>query len=109
MQYHNEAWEFIKYLRNEEADMVWVTKGLGGVPTTIRALNSPEAKSFEDLPVYKNELKYARAWPPFPEMISIARNTITPYAQKAIIGELSPQAAIDKVAEEAKKIIGEMK
>ena len=59
--------------------------------------------------INKNELKYARAWPPFPEMISIARNTITPYAQKAIIGELSPQAAIDKVAEEAKKIIGEMK
>ncbi len=33
----NEAWELLKYLRNEEADMFWVTEDLGATPVTKSA------------------------------------------------------------------------
>jgi multiple sugar transport system substrate-binding protein len=101
----NEAWELAKYFRNEEADMYWVTDDLGGTPTTMKALYSPEAEMRKDLPVYRHELKYARPWPPHPGIINIARNVITPWAQKAVVGDLTPQEAMDGAADEAQMII----
>jgi hypothetical protein len=38
-------------------------------------------------------------------MIAIVSNVFTPYCQKAIVGELSPKAALDQAAREAQKII----
>jgi multiple sugar transport system substrate-binding protein len=100
-----EAWELLKYLRNEDADMGWIKNDLGAVATTQHALNSQEARNVRDLPVYINELKHARPWPPHPSMIAIASNVFTPYSQKAIVGELSPKEAMDQATEEAQKII----
>ncbi|MFH0991473.1 MAG: sugar ABC transporter substrate-binding protein [bacterium] len=101
----NEAWELLKFLRNEEADMAWIREDLGATATTIKALNSPEAKNVKDLPVYINELKHARPWPSHPDMIAIASNIFTPYCQKAIVGELSPKAALDQAAKESQDLI----
>ena len=101
----NESWELVKFIRNEEADMHWVTKDLGGMPTTLKALHSPEAEKRRDLPMYRNELKYARPWPPHPAIINIAKNVMTPWTQKAIVGEVSPQAAVDEAAKEAQLIL----
>jgi multiple sugar transport system substrate-binding protein len=105
----NEAWELLKYLRNEEADMGWVYKDLGGVAVTERALNSPEANNIRDLSLYKHELQYARPWPSHPKIIAIALDVIAPYSQKAIVGELTPQEAMDQAADEARKMIEEPK
>ena len=101
----NEAWELLKYLRNEEADMAWIVNDLGAIATTTGALNSPEAKSVRDLPMYVNELQHARPWPCHPNIIAIANNVIAPYGEKAIAGEMTPQAAMDEAAEEARKIL----
>jgi multiple sugar transport system substrate-binding protein len=101
----NEAWELLKYLRNEEADMFWITQDLGATATTRKALESQEAKSVPDIQLYINELNHARPWPPHPKMIAIASNVFTPYCQKAIVGELSPKAALDQAAQEAQDII----
>jgi hypothetical protein len=38
-------------------------------------------------------------------MIAIASNIYTPYCQKAIVGELSPKAALDEAAREAQELI----
>jgi len=100
-----EAWELLKFLRNEEADMAWIQNNLGATATTKYALNSAEAKNVRDLPLYINELKHARPWPPHPNIIAIANNVIAPYGEKAIVGELSPQEAMDQAADEARKII----
>lgn len=102
-----ETWEFLKYLRNEEADMVWVLKDLGGVATTVRALDSPESEQRKDWPVYKNELKHARPWPPHPRINVVAKEFMTPFGEKAIIGELTPQAAFDEAARGAQGILEE--
>ena len=101
----NEALELLKYLRNEEADMFWITQDLGATATTRKALESQEAKSVPDIQLYINELNHARPWPPHPKMIAIASNVFTPYCQKAIVGELSPKAALDQAAQEAQDII----
>ena len=103
--YPEQAWELIKYLRNEEADMAWIREDLGAVATTCRALESPEAKSLSDLPVYVNELKHAKPWPSHPSMIAIASDIFTPYTQKAVVGELSPGAALEEAAREAQEMI----
>jgi multiple sugar transport system substrate-binding protein len=100
-----EAWELLKYLRNPEADMTWVREDLGAIATTEEALKSPEAQSVKDLPLYLNELKHARPWPPHPKIIAIASDIFTPYSQKAIVGTLSAQAAMDQAAREAQDII----
>jgi multiple sugar transport system substrate-binding protein len=100
-----QAWELIKYLRNEEADMAWIREDLGATATTSRALESPEAKALPDLPVYVNELRHARPWPSHPSMIAIASDIFTPYTQKAIVGELSPQDAMDQAARDAQEMI----
>jgi multiple sugar transport system substrate-binding protein len=105
----NEAWELLKYLRNEEADMYWITQDLGATATTKKALASPEARNVKDIDLYINELNHARPWPPHPSMIAIASNVFTPYCQKAIVGELSPKAALDLAAKEAQDIIDEKK
>ncbi len=103
----NEAWEFLKYLRNEEADMAWIRNDLGGTAVTERALNSPEAKNVRDLSLYINELKHARPWPSHPKIIAIALDVIAPYSQKAIVGELTSQEAMDQAAEKAREMIEE--
>jgi ABC-type glycerol-3-phosphate transport system substrate-binding protein len=100
-----EAWELLKHLRNEEADMYWITQDLGATATTKSALNSPEAKGVKDVSLYINELNHARPWPPHPSMIAIASNVFTPYCQKAVVGELSPKAALDQAAKEAQDLV----
>lgn len=105
----NAAWEFTKFIRNNEADMAWMKEDLGGFPTTVHALNSEEGGNFKGFEVFKHELQYARPWPAHPKMIAIVRNVIAPYGQKAIIGELTPQQAMDKAAEEAQAILEEMR
>ena len=100
-----QAWELLKYLRNEEADMAWIREDLGAIATTRRALESPEAKNQSDLSLYVHELAHAKPWPPHPAMIAIASNIFTPYAQKAIVGELSPREAMDRAAYEAQEMI----
>jgi len=99
------AWELTKYLRNEEADMAWTDQDMGGFPTTVKAINSPDLKNFRAADVYKHELDHARPWPAHPKIIAIVRNVIAPYGQKGIIGELTPQEAMDQAAEEAQAMI----
>jgi multiple sugar transport system substrate-binding protein len=101
----NEAWELVKYFRTPEADMYWIREELGAVATTREALNSPEAAAKEFLPVYRHELAHARPWPPHPGIISIARNVITPWCQKAIVGEISAKEAMRAAGAEAQKIL----
>ena len=104
-RYPEQAWELVKYLRDEEADMSWIREDLGAIATTRRALGSPEAGRIADLPVYINELAHAKPWPPHPSMIAIASDVFTPYVEKAIVGELSPREAMDQAAREAQEII----
>lgn len=101
----NEAWELLKYLRNEEADQFWITEDLGAIACTTKALHSSEAAHVPDLPVYINELKHARPWPAHPSIIAIARNIFTPWCEKAIVGEMTPRAALDQAAKEAQQVI----
>lgn len=101
----NEAWELAKFLRNEEADMNWVLKDMGGYPTTSQALNSAEFNNFPAGEIYRNELKHAKPWPAHPKIIPIVRNVIAPYGQKAIVGQLTPRQALDEAALEAQAII----
>ncbi|MDP2885576.1 MAG: sugar ABC transporter substrate-binding protein [Ignavibacteria bacterium] len=105
----NEAWELLKHLRNEEADMFWITQDLGATATTKHALSSSEAQNVKDIQLYINELNHARPWPPHPSMVAIVSNVFTPYCQKAIVGELTPNAALDQAAKEAQEIIDEKK
>jgi len=99
------AWEFIKYLRNEEADMAWVRGDMGATAVTFAALHSPEAGAVKDLSLYIQELKHARPFPPHPRIIAIASNTFTPYCQKAIVGEMSPREALEQAAHEAQAVV----
>ncbi len=99
------AWEFIKYLRSEEADMDWVRLDMGGMAVTNAALASPEAQKVEDLSMFIRELKHARPFPPHPKVIAVASNTFTPFCQKAIVGDMTPQAALDQAAREALRTI----
>lgn len=103
------AWEFTKFIRNEEADMAWMEQDMGGFPTTEKALNRPEGAEFKGFEVFKHELQHARPWPAHPKMIAIARNVIAPFGQKGIIGELSPKQAMDEAAKQAQAMLEEMK
>jgi multiple sugar transport system substrate-binding protein len=96
-----EAWEFVKYLRNEEADMAWVRGDMGAIAVTKAALSSPEAQRVKDLPLWVHELKHARPLPPHPKIVALVSNTFTPFCQKAIIGDMSPREALDRAAKEA--------
>ena len=103
---HPEAtWEFVKFMRNADADMAWVTRDMGAIAVTNDALNSPEAEKMPRMPVYRNELKYASPWPAHPGIIAIIRNVMAPYGQQAIIGEMSVKEALDKAAEKAELIL----
>jgi hypothetical protein len=42
-------------------------------------------------------------------MIAIASDIFAPYTEKAIVGELTPQAALDQAAREAQEMIDEKK
>jgi multiple sugar transport system substrate-binding protein len=101
----DSAWEFVKFLRNEEADMAWIREDLGATAVTIAALESPEAKNVRDLPLFIHELKNARPFPSHPSIVAAASNIFTPYCQKAIVGELSPQDALNRAAAEAQAVI----
>ncbi|MBN2011297.1 sugar ABC transporter substrate-binding protein [candidate division KSB1 bacterium] len=103
------AWEFVKFMRGNEADIIWLKQEMGGFPTTLNALNSPESSDYTDFAVYRHELEHARPWPSHPKMIAIVRNIISIYGQKAIVGELSPQEAMDKAVVEAQNMIDENK
>lgn len=102
-----EAWEFLKYLRDEEADMAWIRSDLGAIATTRKALNSPEADAVRDLEIYRNELEHARPWPAHPRIIAIVNDILAPYGQKGIVGELTPKEALDEAARDAQKLLDE--
>lgn len=99
------AWELLKYLRNEEADMAWVRQDMGATAVTQAALNSEEARGVKDLPLWIHELKNARPLPPHPRIVALVSNTFTPFCQKAIIGEMSAREALDRAAREAQNEI----
>lgn len=99
------AWEFIKYLRNEEADMAWVREDMGGLATTLAALGSPEAQKIEHLPLFVHELRNARPLPPHPKIVALASNSFTPWCQKAIVGEVTPAEALSRAAREVQAVI----
>ena len=99
------AWEFAKYLRNEEADTAWLNDEMGGFPTTKKAIQSQTVKNFLAFDIYAHELQHAKPWPAHPKMISIVRNVIAPYGQKTVIGELTSKQALELAAQEAQKII----
>jgi xanthosine utilization system XapX-like protein len=42
-------------------------------------------------------------------MIAIASNVFTPYCQKAVVGEMSPKAALDQAAREAQELVDDKK
>ena len=100
-----ESWEFLKFLRNVDADMHWVTEDFGGIATTTQALNSPEADKWQFMDVYRHELTRARPWPPHPGIINIANNVITPWCEKAIVGDISPEEAMAGAGAEAQEIL----
>ena len=102
-----EAWELLKFLRNPESDQFWVTEDLGALACTTSALQSPAAAKVPHLPVYLSELKHARPWPAHPQITAIAGDVFTPECLKAIVGELSAQAALDRAAREAQRMIDE--
>jgi len=104
-KHRDAAWELAKYLRNEDADMAWTNPEMGGFPTTLKAIDSPDLKYFGAAEIYRNELEHARPWPAHPKIIAIVRNIIAPYGQKAIVGKLMPQEALDRAAREAQEII----
>jgi maltose-binding protein MalE len=78
---------------------------MGAIAVTNAALNSPEAQKVEDLSLFVRELKHARPFPPHPRIVAVASNTFTPFCQKAIVGELTPQDALDQAAREAQRIV----
>jgi len=100
-----ETWEVLKYLRSPEADMAWIRYDIGGIATTIQALESPEAKAIADLPVYVSELRHATPWPPHPGIIPIVNNILAPHCQQAIVGEVTPEEALAAAAAEAQQIL----
>ncbi|HUF11120.1 MAG TPA: ABC transporter substrate-binding protein, partial [Rhodothermales bacterium] len=101
------AWEFIKFVRSEDADMSWATRSLGGLPTTLAALNSPAAvENIDGFSVLFHELQNARPWPPHPKIIPIALNVLAPYGQKAIVGDLTPEEAMHRAVKEANDLLG---
>ncbi len=73
-----EAWEFLKFIRSEEADMAFDrAEDFGGLATTRRALEpARKCGAANDLAVYyRTEIKYARPWPAHPRIIPIARTS----------------------------------
>jgi len=102
----DEAWEFVKFVRSDEADLAWDSLAFGGLPTTNAALEHPLAeRNIDSFGVFLHELEHARTWPPHPKMISIVRNVIAPYGQKAIIGDLTPLEALRRAVRDANDII----
>jgi multiple sugar transport system substrate-binding protein len=108
-QHPQEAWELVKYYRNVDADMHWVRDEIGGTATTVDALNSSESMAKENGALYRHELMYARPWPPHPGIINIANNIITPWFEKAIVGQVSAAEAVAEAAAEAQGILDEQR
>lgn len=101
-----EAWEFVKSVRTNEADLRWLDVPMGGLQTTVAAWEHDDAPSKVDaFEVYKKELANARPWPPHPKIISIVRNVIAPYGQQAVIGDLAPEEAMERAVGEAQEIL----
>ncbi len=104
-KYRNEAWEFIKFMRNPDADMNWITQDFGGLAVTAKALYSPLAEQAPNLPLYRHEIINAIPWPPHPQMMAIVSDIMAPYTMKAIVGEMTISDALNKAAEETTAII----
>jgi ABC-type glycerol-3-phosphate transport system substrate-binding protein len=100
-----EAWEALKFLRSPDADKAFVTHDMGGLATTIAAVQSPEAEKVPTLKMFYHELEFARPWPAHPKIIPIALNVFAPFCQKAIVGEMAPEEALRSTVAEAQKII----
>jgi maltose-binding protein MalE len=100
-----EAWEFLKYIRNVEADMIYTDFELGGLATTLQVLNSPDCAKRKAWDVYRNEVRNSKPWPAHPDIIPVAKNILAPYGQKAIIGEMTAQDAMDAAVKEAQELL----
>jgi ABC-type glycerol-3-phosphate transport system substrate-binding protein len=104
-----ETWDFLKYIRRDEADTLYIDRMTGGLPTTLYVLNSANNAKRIGWDVFENQIHHSMPWPAHPQIIAIAKNMLTPYTEKAIVGEMSPQAAMDETVREAQALIQEGK
>jgi ABC-type glycerol-3-phosphate transport system substrate-binding protein len=99
------AWEFIKYMRNPEADEKWIADDMGAIPVTRHAMEYKGEIKAPNIDLYRHELTHAVPWPYHPQMIALVNNIIAPYCEKAIIGEMGVREALNKASSEMQAII----
>lgn len=85
--------------------MAYVTRDMGGIATTLSAVQSPEAEKVPDLKLFIHELEHSSPWPAHAKIIPIALNIFAPRCQQAIVGELTPEQALQQVVKESQQLI----
>ena len=101
---------FVKFLTDEDSEMMEARAG--NLPTRTKAFADVEAEfkasnnqfMAEMFSTWEKSLAEARTPPLIPQWIEVS-NVIWPELQAAIVGQKTPQAALDSAADKAKQIL----
>jgi multiple sugar transport system substrate-binding protein len=93
--HQREAWQVIEYLL-EDAQQIELYRRSGDLPSRPRAWSHPELAGDAKVQAFRTQLEHAESTPKIPEWERIA-DKITYYCEAAIRGDLSPDAALERL------------
>ena len=108
-EYPDEAWKFATYLVSDEAQRIWSIKYGCGLPVT----SSIQEEAKEKDPVFAtfvNSLQTAgedgvTPPPQIPQWVEISRSVAPPIFQGALLGEITPEEALEQLETEIQNTI----
>jgi arabinogalactan oligomer/maltooligosaccharide transport system substrate-binding protein len=103
-KYPKEAYKFIEFM-NKTENQVKLAKDLRLLPTRKSAYNDPALKSDEIFQGFKKQMDVAKNRPVIPEGGQIYKD-FTPQVEAVVSGKISPEQALNNVAEAWKKLLG---
>lgn len=98
-----EAYKFIEFM-NKTDNQVKLAKELRLLPTRKSAYDDPSLKSDEIFQGFKKQMDVAKNRPVIPEGGQIYKD-FTPQVEAAVSGKISPEQALNNVAEAWKKLL----
>ncbi|WP_102348044.1 ABC transporter substrate-binding protein [Bacillus sp. Marseille-P3661] len=103
---HKEAaWKFVEFFTNQENDLAWAKKQ-GFIPYRTANLEDEEIRSNPDMAFFLDVATQSRTYPTLPEWPQIDQ-AIADAVQQALMGEMTPEEALNEAAEKVNTILAE--
>ena len=104
-KYKEQAWEFVKFINNQDADKAFLNVDLGGLPLLKSTVELPEWKNYAGYDAYQAEGPSSKPWPYHEQLVEITRDVIAQICLQAIDGKITAEEAMKQCETKINEIL----